>query len=1261
MSDAKHGEIGGAALSEEVLASSKTLLNEHRNSGKTVGLQQYFTPPEVAEFVATVIGRHVPVIDPQAGNGSMLQGFYAANRFGLEIDADQVKRGDYEAIRGDAQRLVPMLRAIGARFPSVAMNPPFGLEWTDAVHKQKGHLNSTVLSFLWGIDLLERTGHGVLLCGTNRLNREVMTRPEADKSVYAILDIEDTLWPGDVDVLCSLAFFTHPSNARPTLKMRDGLRYRDSVVLDEIRNSGQHRRAVVQAQRDLCRTPAGGYTPEASYFLTKFEATRIEYERREAIRVNKRSRIKHDVSLKGKKLVVQPSAYAQLKLNDRGTLRGIQLLHHQSISYFGQNQRDWKNIQEAEDLDLITVEPTLRERVQRVIEESEVLSTPLFPVKDQMRLGWITDLEKIECIRTDSEQGFMAGESYDIQTYSQILENTEHRAKENKKGDVEVRKFTTERKLLVVSIRGNMGLRQFNESPENIKYILRHFDVPDPGDVATRFPDLVEENRRILKEIEAEIALNVETYYDEHPEEERKPFRFKAFQIDHMSRLLTKGRGPLAHEQGLGKTLMLMALAYATIKKGAENKALFISPQDLIPQWGRESKKYFGIEMEYIRSPAHARDVARRLDAGETGWFITHFEALCLVGRKAGPQHQLPAAPLDPSEALTERLRLFKRAKAIKKNNGIDPLTGNTHVPKTPAQEIDEMIRVDADLFVSTKHACPKCLSDTTQGWDGEVCRECSYTHRRLHVKSGYAALTSCFIDGVMCVDELSEMRGDTSLRSKSIRALARGKHKFGGTGTPISNYVNDAYWGLWWSLGNATPAFPYDYQGGKAKFERDFCVIEYLMGKAEDNKEHARQQRTVLPKVTNVSQFWRLTQPSVSRCRKEQTGEPLVKRTFHPIRVPLGVAQKKQIEFWLYNFEAYFTWKHPDHKLVQLDLVEKFAKALGQLHHLESAATLPTDDQAMYEWPHAKLELPPPSPWTPGTLKVLEVAIDHAKRGEKVLIGSDIIAPGKWISDRLTEKGVRSVHITEEKQGKTTTKNPRKRAGEISDFAAGDAQVLCTGIQAMKLGHNLDVASTVIVHGLPYSHMFMDQFLARVHRLTSKREVSVYVILPRDSIAERKWALLKDKGGAADLALDGELSAQEEKPVDWSKILRDMKERGISTTGDEVHEADVMAAWEEIEPIADAKPQKILVPTIRPSTETKPVVNKPTKPGLLEKLTEEEPAETVTTDTTEPTEAEETLRSKKKSWDDVEAKATVNKPRKSKAKEADPLSLSLF
>lgn len=68
---AKRGALTGAALTAEVFDSSPSLLRPNRG-GSSTGLQQYFSPPEVAELVAAVNGSDLPTLDLTAGDGSLL-------------------------------------------------------------------------------------------------------------------------------------------------------------------------------------------------------------------------------------------------------------------------------------------------------------------------------------------------------------------------------------------------------------------------------------------------------------------------------------------------------------------------------------------------------------------------------------------------------------------------------------------------------------------------------------------------------------------------------------------------------------------------------------------------------------------------------------------------------------------------------------------------------------------------------------------------------------------------------------------------------------------------------------------------------------------------------------------------------------------------------------------------------------------------------------------------------------------------------------
>lgn len=383
----------------------------------------------------------------------------------------------------------------------------------------------------------------------------------------------------------------------------------------------------------------------------------------------------------------------------------------------------------------------------------------------------------------------------------------------------------------------------------------------------------------------------------------------------------------------------------------------------------------------------------------------------------------------------------------------------------------------------------------------------------------------------------------------------------------------------------------------------------EVVHGRREQGEEHLKVRTKTLPILTNVSQFWRITQPSVSRCRKEQTGEPLVPLTYHPIEVPMGVLQQKMHAYWLRNFPDYFAWLYPNHPLVREGLVEKWAAGLGQRWRLEAAATMPGWDPATLQWPAARAALGEPSNWTPAMLKLLEIVLERAGHGEKVLVGSCLKDLGPFVAGALAEKGVRANHITEVRgegaERTTQTKSPKKRARAVREFAEGDAQVLCAGVQALKLGHSLEAASSVALLGLPDSSFVLDQFVERVHRLTSKKPVNIYVILPRQSIAQTKWGVLQKKGDSSDLAFDGEFLPRDEKPVNWNEELREMRRRGIglNASSDLVPEEEVLAAWRKMPALLPAigaaastsagTPRAFLAPARRP----RPVSETPVGP----------------------------------------------------------------
>lgn len=1103
-SQGKRSALTGAALSDEVFDSSPSLLRPSRGDANTVaGLQQFFSPAEAAKLIADVNGRSLSTLDLTAGNGALLAEVDPDFRFGIEIDADQIKGGAYEAIQADVQRAYPLLRLLGAQFPRVACNPPFGLDWLMNGRRE----NSMVATWRMASALLAEGGAGAFIAGRDRFLRDVMGRADA-AGVYALIECPD-LFEG-VELPCVIAFFVLAENVA---ERREG----GPLSLSASRAALPDLAEEIRAERAQV-APRVFELPRCSYrdwLVERFETVGKEIARRREGEAANRQRF--DLALKAGRVSARPSAFARLALGQRRGLREIERLHNQPTTYFALNLREWRQLRALADEDALSLDPALCEAVEAATVEAEQAVCPLYEVRPQQRLAFLDDLDSIRCIASDPERGFEEGERYPLTTSSDVTVTHAQRPHHKRNGDVEIRKYEHEAKVLRVQIDGHV----FNESATDVAYLLEHFELPDPGDLGTRFPDQVEEARVVLRDLA-----------------ERHEFEFKTsevedWQIEDLARLVVKGSGVLGWEQGGGKSLGGATLIHALWERGAARKGLIVCPQDLILQWKREIKRFYGVEPEHITTPAQARAVARHLKAGGTGLYITHYEVLSLIGRVDEP---LPVATV--------------KASAVDREEA-----GRT--------------------ALTSEEFCPRCLASFDAGWQKEsphVCDRCHYVHKRLRVKTAGHYLAHAFADGVIVVDEGTLAKGNDSLRSKAIRGL-RARYRFLLTGTPISNYVNDVFWLLWWTLGNATLRFPFDYEGGRAKFEADFCVIEYW------RRDGRRENRRVLPQVTNVSRLWRLLSGAMVRRRKQHMGK-LPPRTMRTIAAPMGEAQLKLYEFWLSGstFERYFAWKHPGHPMLKVDgLVERFAAGLGQLTKLEYATTLPEADPDLGGW--EPLEAFPHSNWTPKNLKVLQVALEHVERGEKVLIGSDLIETGRWLCERLREKGVEAAHIVEERGGKTATMNPRRRAKAIEAFKTGRTQVLCCGIPSIRLGHSLEAASCVIANGLVFSYEMFDQFIARAWRLTSPGPVSVYVALTLGSLDPRKWELLCQKAKAADLALDGQLVDEPEKPISREEFLRELRKQGVKPTGEEIAEADIEAAWEATASL------KASVRPIRPSS----------------------------------------------------------------------------
>jgi N6-adenosine-specific RNA methylase IME4 len=536
------------------------------------------------------------------------------------------------------------------------------------------------------------------------------------------------------------------------------------------------------------------------------------------------------------------------------------------------------------------------------------------------------------------------------------------------------------------------------------------------------------------------------------------------------------------------------------------------------------------------------------------------------------------------------------------------------------------------------------------QAWVGR--ERCGHVDVELRRKPAYHLLRRTF--RAVCVDEGTKIKGDDSLTSKAVRAI-KARFKVVASGTPQKNFVVDLFWLLYWALGDSSPRFPYAYVNGRTRFMEDFAVIETLLEKPKKEGDPPKRGRVkVLPEVSNLLRLWKLLCSSVARRRMDEVGvvvalsgdwkckdcgkahqaavrspawrgwkkpevlecvgcgkvwDAIVPLTFKVVKSPWGVAQKKMHLSWLdeRKFLEHFRRKHPNSPVWKLGegMVARMAACLGQLAKLDYACTDPANEPDGDYTPRGI------SPWTPMRLQMLLDIEQAVRAGGKCLVGSCLVGVGPWVAERLKERGIRAAHITDEAgDGTVRTLSPKDRASILLDFRQGKYDVLCVGVQAVSLGHNLDIATDVFCDGFPWDFATWDQFLKRARRLSSMRPVTVHAYFPEGSLGHKKWEVIGDKTDASDLVLDGRIAARREIEVNKNKILQEMKEAGMRLKGYEVPEAEVLARWQKGPPPLPsfAPPRRrmlAVVPTPQPVPQrTEPAMTSPTTPSSAPPVT---------------------------------------------------------
>jgi hypothetical protein len=1099
--------------------------------GTTTDADKQEFPIAMAELVAKVIGVERTVLVINGGDGSTVKALSPAHSFGIETVEKLARKraGSYNALVGDPDKLLELLE-------------PLRLEFNDiiVVLREEGLSPERSMELAQAITDEHDDDSYVVVFDKGNANAEWLRANLP--GVWAKLDL--------TDVDAQVWFAAHPKkitklDAEAELPTRTAT----TDVIDLLA-------PWVTEQRDAAKPTQyvswyrGRNTYSCRDTVDIFKATQREYGRRF---VAKEQRF--DVGLVARKIVdFTPSDWARRVLGAMN--RDLSHLHKRPREWFAQNAGFYDELVILEDKGILRIDPIFHMYVLPIVEASKRATTPLRTPRPQERLGHLHQVSEIKCIEEDEEKNLVEGKWYRVQVVQESYEIIRDGTKPNKKtGGLDATRFKRQYRRQRIKIDSRHTF--YDDDAENIEYLLRHFAIPDPGDVKAKYPALYAAEMETLNAVEERYLIP-------------RGFAFKRYQKDDLARVGMKGRAVLAHEQGMGKTLEGLAFVMAEREKaGKDVPALIVAPQDLIPQWQAEAKKFYGVELVWIgrhkgggrfndaredgpaagsiKNLIEARDIARKLRVdpfSEPRIFITHFEALT-----GGKNH------LKVEEPYT--VRMEKKWRKVPGGYRMVDGVNRYFYPEEQPYEVE----------VSSAKECP-CGKEL----DGALtCPKCGHTRVIYKLPTIGSILSGAFRQGVVVVDEGTQIASSrnsnektSSNKTKAVAAL-RAKHRLVMSGTPIKNFISQAFWLLWWSIGNKSERFPYGYGGGKADFAEDFAVFEW-----ELNPESGQwTNKKTVGETTNPGRLWAQLGSVLLRRTKDETGELIVQRKTHIIEVPNGYRQREQMQFWMDNFPAFYIEKHPDDpKVKRPEVLASMAPMLGLDVKLNYAAILPKADPD-WEWTGV-----PVSNYTPVALKTLETVMSLLKQGRKVLIGTDIKAASGWIASELEAKGVKVATMLD---GSGQTIDPPKRADVVRRFQESEVEIISSTIKAIRLGHNLDKGSAVVFFGLTWDYEEFSQFRDRVHRLTSEAPVDVYVIVPGEknsSIVGRKWEVITDKTKGAALALDGQLPEMAEVPVETLKAdaLRELMEKGIPVTGNEVHEHELEAKWMELASFEDFK-----------------------------------------------------------------------------------------
>ena len=396
-------------------------------------------------------------------------------------------------------------------------------------------------------------------------------------------------------------------------------------------------------------------------------------------------------------------------------------------------------------------------------------------------------------------------------------------------------------------------------------------------------------------------------------------------------------------------------------------------------------------------------------------------------------------------------------------------------------------------------------------------------------------------------------LKATDSYISLGVRRM-RPRHRVALTGTPVKNRLEDLFWLAHWCAGSpkeGNARFPFPDNGkARDRFAELYMVTEENHTRAEKYRAlHPGKSKTFkrrLPQTANLHELWRLLGCLVLRRRKQDFGEDLVTKTIVPVKVKPGRAQQEVYRWHLTH--------PPEFNAEGAPIADPVAQLLAQLGNLRMAACCP--DAPNLRGTAVSRSWTDHSPLLSGTFSLIE---EQLSKGEQVMVAAPFQHFSRTLEVRLKEAGVSCVRL----DGETSARERGRLAAQFKQHAFA---VLIAGQQAMGEGHSFEQCSTLILPALHWAYDVNSQVEDRIHRLTSPKPVTIYVLSTENTISVRLLDLYREKSQASAAAIDGRLFGDEpdEEDVSLGALLREAQE-GFHGDAPTIDERTLEAGWSAV------------------------------------------------------------------------------------------------